>query len=212
MYLKTVILLANCLAFGLGLLALLLPNWSSGNFEEVRNVTVVKEIDSGLFNEKNEYYMKEDSILDSSEEIPGSFMKPEVVKIIRALMITGLSLLSIVLIHSVFQWCCYDDDETVGKTDAVISLILSLVTILAGGFILSGPLIYKNHVVAEFEPEKTSFGASWYMALSSAGLTFILGIVSVLHSFWLFGVISNNKKRSVSRGKSREKRQKVYTV
>lgn len=210
---KTVILVANCLAFGLGLLALLLPNWSSGNFEEVRNVTVVKEIDSGLFNEKNEYYMKEDSILDSSEEIPGSFMKPEVVKIIRALMMTGLSLLSIDLIRSVYQWCCHDDDdETGGKTDAVISLLLSLVTILAGGFILSGPLIYKNHVVAEIESEKTSFGACWYMAFISAGLTFILGIGRFLHSCWTCGVIYEKKRQSMSRGKSGEKRKQVFTI
>ncbi|XP_060604711.1 uncharacterized protein LOC132757446, partial [Ruditapes philippinarum] len=103
--------------------------------------------------------MKEDSILDSSEEIPGSFMKLEIVKIIRALMITGLSLLSIDLIRSVYQWCCHDDDdETGGKTDAVISLLLSLVTVLAGGFILSGPLIYRNHVVADFELRKKIWG------------------------------------------------------
>jgi hypothetical protein len=82
----------------------------------------------------------------------------------------------------------------------------------AGGFILSGPLIYRNHVVADFESEKTSFGASWYMALISAGLTLILGIGRFVHSCWTCGVIYEKKRQSVSRGKSREKRKQVYTV
>jgi hypothetical protein len=66
------------LALVFGLFALFLPYWVSGKVEGMRTVTVVKEIDSGLFKEVNKYYMKEGNITDDSDngfpEISGTYI------------------------------------------------------------------------------------------------------------------------------------------
>ena len=59
------------LALVLGLIALLLPYWASGKFDEVRNITVVKDIDSGLFKEQSEYFMEEPDTFEISGTLFG---------------------------------------------------------------------------------------------------------------------------------------------
>jgi hypothetical protein len=113
------------------------------------------------------------------------------------------------LAYAFFQKCC--SANVVLYIKCIILFIIEFY-LNAGGFILSGPLIYKNHVVADFESEKTSFGASWYMALISAGMTLILGIGRFLHSCWTCRVIYEKKRQSVSRDKSGEKRKQVFTI
>ena len=59
--------LAYVLAFVTGILALVSQYWVTGKFEAVRNATVVKEIDCGLFTDLTRYYLKDDNIPDESD-------------------------------------------------------------------------------------------------------------------------------------------------
>lgn len=174
------------LALVFGLFALFLPYWVSGKVEGMRTVTVVKEIDSGLFKEVNKYYMKEGNITDDSDngfpEISGTYIYQKTVELVKALMIAGLSLLFIPLVYHATYRCCCHDDKTSGTTSAIFYIVMSFITVVSGGFILSCPLIYYAHVKRGVESEIISFGLSWYLAFISAGFTFIVGLWSVLHS------------------------------
>ncbi|XP_045182542.2 uncharacterized protein LOC123541192 [Mercenaria mercenaria] len=160
----------------------LLPYWISGEIDAaVRNVTVVKEVDSGLLWKRQTYYMKADSIPDSDDsfaEISGTYLYTEAVKIVLGLMITGLALLSISLVSSVYLLCCYNEEKS-GKHVAKIFIAIAALTILAGGFIVSGPVIYYGHVIGDYGVKKIHLGASWWLAAISAGITFMAGLLNV---------------------------------
>ncbi|XP_060584501.1 uncharacterized protein LOC132740586 [Ruditapes philippinarum] len=173
------------LAFVFGLLALLLPYWVSGKVEGVRTVTVVKQTEIGLFKEKSEYYIKEGNITDNGfPEITGTYIYPETVTMVKALMIVGLSLLFIPLVYQAIYGCrcCCLENTASENTWIKFYVAMSSIAVLSGGFILSCPLIYYAHVKRGVESEIISFGLSWYLAFISAGFTFIVGLWSVLHS------------------------------
>ena len=66
--------LAYILALVIGILALVSQYWVTGKSEEVRNATVVKEIDCGLFTDHTRYYLKDDNGQDVSKTFTGMFI------------------------------------------------------------------------------------------------------------------------------------------
>ncbi|XP_045182546.2 uncharacterized protein LOC123541195 [Mercenaria mercenaria] len=161
----------------------LLPYWISGEIDAgVRNVTVVKEVDSGLLWKRQTYYMKADSIPDSDdsfEDISGTNFHTEAVKIVLWLMVTGLTLLSFSLVSSVCVWCC-SNKEKGGKGPAKLRIIIAVIMIFAGGFILSGPIIYYKHVTGDYGVKKEHIGLSCWLALTSAVITFLTGVLTFI--------------------------------
>ncbi|XP_053382933.1 uncharacterized protein LOC128549677 [Mercenaria mercenaria] len=179
---KIIICFLYIFAWLFGLLSLFLPFWISGEIDSgVRNVTVVKDIDSGLFWKRQTYYIKKDSIPDSDDsftDISGSYLYTETVKIVQGLMITGLTLLSISLVSSVY-YLCRCNEEKGGKHAAKIFIAIAALTILAGCFIVSGPVIYGKHVIGDYGVKELHLGASCWLAAISAGITFMAGLSNV---------------------------------